>query len=76
MKRFFLMLTMTVMLMAIVAFAGPAFAQGGHVNCKAFGQNTAEFATTLGGTFGQTAAAGAPLNDTVKIEQAALYEPR
>lgn len=74
MKRIFLMLTVTVLLTAMVALAGPAFAQGGHTSCKAFGQNIAGLATTLGGSFGQTAAASAPLNDTVNTEQAALCE--
>lgn len=56
---------------AIAAFPGPAFAQGGHTSCKVFGQNIARLATSLGKAFGQTAAAGAPLNDTVDAEQAA-----
>jgi hypothetical protein len=76
MKRIFLMLTVTVLLTAMVAFAGPAFAHGNHTSCRAFGQNIAGLATTLGGTFGQTAAANAPLNDTVETEQATLCEPR
>lgn len=65
-----------VMMVAMVAPAGPVSAQGRHTSCKAFGQNIAGLATNLGGAFGQTAAAGAPLNDTVDAEQAALCEPK
>lgn len=66
----------TAAVMAMVTLAGPVFAQGGHTSCKAFGQNIAGLATSLGGAFGQTAAASAPLNDTVDEEQAALCGPR
>jgi hypothetical protein len=51
---------------AMLMFAGPASAQGGY---KAFGQNIAGLATTLGPVFGQTASGSAPLNDTVEQEQ-------
>lgn len=73
MKRFFLMLTTTVMLTAMVAFAGPAFAQGGHTSCKAFGQNVAGRSTTYGVGFGQPAAASTPLNDIVEDELSAFW---
>lgn len=76
MKRIFLMLTVAVVMTAMLAFAGPAVTQGGHTNCKAFGEHIARLATTFGGTFGQTAAASAPLNDTVDAEQAVLCEPK
>lgn len=76
MKRIFLMLTVTVLLTATVAFAGPAFAQGGHTGCKAFGQHITGLATSLGGVFGQTASTTAPLNDTVESEQTLLCESK
>lgn len=76
MKRIFLMLTVASVMATMLVVAGPASAQGGHTGCRAFGQNIAELATNLGGTFGQTAAASAPLNDTVDAEQAALCEPK
>lgn len=76
MKRIFLMFTVAAVMMAVVAFAGPAFAQGSHTNCKAFGQNIAGLATGLGGVFGQTAAANAPLNGTVADEQTELCEEK
>ena len=47
-------------------------AQGG---CKAFGQNIAGLATTLGSVFGQTASGSAPLNNTVQQEQQAFCGP-
>lgn len=75
-RRMFLMITAAVMMVAMVTLVGPVSAQGGHTNCKAFGQNIARLATSLGGAFGQTAAASAPLNDTVDAEQAALCEPK
>ncbi|MGF1473058.1 MAG: hypothetical protein ACFB50_15140 [Rubrobacteraceae bacterium] len=75
MKRIFLAFTVTMLPTPMVTFPGLAFAQGGHASCKAFGQSIAGLATTLGGTFGQPAAAGAPLNDTVETEQASLCEP-
>jgi hypothetical protein len=68
------MFTVAAILAAMTAFSGPALAQDGHAGCKAFGQNIAGLATGLGKTFGQTAAANAPLNDTVEAEQAALCE--
>lgn len=76
MKRILLMLVMATIMTAMLAFSSPALAQGGHTSCKAFGQNIAGLATALGGAFGQTAAASAPLNDTVEAEQAALCEAR
>ena len=75
-RRMFVVFTAAVMMVAMVALADPVFAQGGHTSCKAFGRNIAGLATSLGGAFGQTAAASAPLNDTVDAEQAALCEPK
>lgn len=76
MKRALQMLTVATVMAALLMFAGPASAQGEHTGCRAFGQNIAGLATTLGGTFGQTAAASAPLNDTVETEQTALCESK
>jgi hypothetical protein len=73
MRRILLMLTVAAVMAAMLVFAGPASAQGG---CKAFGQNIAGLATSLGNVFGQTAAAGAPLNDTVETEQARLCQSK
>jgi hypothetical protein len=74
MKRISLVFTVAAVMTAIMVFAGPAFAQGSHKSCKAFGQNIAGLATGLGVVFGQTAAANAPLNGTVAAEQTALCE--
>lgn len=69
MKRLVLLFTVSLVVAAMLVFAGPASAQGG---CKAFGQNIAGLATNLGPLFGQTASGSAPLNDTVEQEQQAL----
>lgn len=74
-RRIFLVLAVASVAATMLVVAGPASAQSGHTSCKAFGQNIAELATSLGRAFGQTAAASAPLNDTVDAEQAALCEP-
>ena len=73
MKRISLLLVVSAVMAAMLVFAGPASAQGG---CKAFGQNVAFLATSLGEGFGQAAAGSAPLNDTVEQEQTALCEAR
>ena len=73
MRRILLMLTVAAVMAAMLVFTGPASAQGG---CKAFGQNIAGLATSLGKVFGQTAAAGTPLNDTVETEQAGLCQSK
>ncbi len=73
MKRIGLLLVVSAFMAAMLAFAGPASAQGG---CKAFGQNIAFLATSLGEGFGQAAAGSAPLNDTVEQEQTALCDSR
>jgi len=70
MKRIILLLAVGAIVAAMLVFAGPASAQGG--GCKAFGQNIAGLATTLGPVFGQTASGSAPLNDTVEQEQQAF----
>jgi hypothetical protein len=69
MSRLILLLAVGAIFAAMLMFAGPASAQGG---CKAFGQNIAGLATTLGPVFGQTASGTAPLNDTVEQEQQAF----
>ena len=69
MRRLVLVLAVSAIFAAMLMFAGPASAQGG---CKAFGENIAGLATTLGPVFGQTAAGSAPLNDTVEEEQQRL----
>jgi hypothetical protein len=66
MRRLVLLLTVSAIVAAMLMFAGPASAQGG---CKAFGQNIAGLATTLGPFFGDTASGTAPLNDTAEQEQ-------
>jgi hypothetical protein len=71
-KRLVLLFTVSMVVAAVLVFAGPASAQGG---CKAFGQNIAPLATTLGSVFGQTASGSAPLNDTVEQDQQALCAP-
>lgn len=73
MKRIGLLLVVSAVVAAMLVFAEPASARGG---CKAFGQNIAFLATSLGGGFGQTAAGSAPLNDTVEREQAAFCGSR
>ena len=72
MKCFVLLFTVSMVVAAVLVFAGPASAQGG---CKAFGQNIAPLATTLGSVFGQTASGSAPVNDTVEQDQQALCAP-
>ena len=67
MKRIIVLLTVSAIVAAMLMSAGPASAQG--EGCKAFGQNIAGLATTLGPVFGQTASGSAPLNDTVEEEQ-------
>jgi hypothetical protein len=70
MKRMIAFLLAAVMFAAGLAFAAPTTAQSG--GCKAFGQNIAMLATTLGPGFGANASDSAPLNDTVAAEQQAL----
>ena len=69
MRRLVLLLAVSAIVAAMLMFAGPASAQRG---CKAFGQNIACLATTLGPVFGQTASGSAPLNVTVQQEQQAF----
>ena len=68
MKRKAFSVVLAVVLSCTFAVAQPAAAGG----CKEFGQNIASPAQALGRDFGQFASAGAPLNDTVEAEQAAL----
>ena len=70
MKRIVMLAVVSSIVLMMLTFAGPASAQGG--GCAAFGQNVATLGQSLGGTFGQVASAGAPLNDTVEAEQQAL----
>ena len=71
MRRTMMLIVLVVaMLDGAFAFAAPTSAQGGR--CRAFGQNIAGLAKSLGRDFGQTASSTAPLNDTVETEQTAL----
>jgi hypothetical protein len=72
MKRIVVLVVASALIALMLVFAGPASAQGG--GCGAFGQNVATLGQTLGATFGQVASAGAPLNDTVEVEQEALCD--
>lgn len=76
MERALQVVVVAAMMVTMLLVAGPASARDGHAGCRAFGQNIAGLATALGETSGQTAASGAPLNDTVETEQAALCEPK
>jgi hypothetical protein len=67
MRRIFLILMVSALLAAMLAFAGPASAQGG---CKAFGHSVGEDAREfrpLGQNFVRGAA---PLNDEAHTEHA------
>ena len=70
MRRIILVVVVVAAMAAAAVSARSAAAQGG--GCAEFGQNVAFLATNLGRTFGQTAAANAPLNDVVEAEQDAL----
>jgi hypothetical protein len=64
-RRFMVLVTVSVLLAAMLAFAGPASAQGG---CQAFGHSVAEDAQEfqpLGTSF---VSGAAPLNDEVLTE--------
>lgn len=66
MRRFTVLVTVSVFLAAMLAFAGPAFAQGG---CQAFGHSVAEDAREFQ-PLGQSFVSGAaPLNDEALTEQ-------
>jgi hypothetical protein len=65
MRRFMVLVTVSVLLAATLAFAGPASAQGG---CQAFGHSVAEDAKEfrpLGTSF---VSGAAPLNDEALTE--------
>jgi hypothetical protein len=65
MRRIILMLTVSVLLAAMLALAGPASAQGG---CQAFGHSVAEDAQEFQ-PLGQSFVSGAaPLNDEALTE--------
>ena len=65
MRRMILMLTVSALLVAMLAFAGPASAQGG---CQAFGHSVAEDAEEFQ-PLGQNFVSGAaPLNDEALTE--------
>lgn len=70
MKRRIAALILAVVLASPLAIVQPASAQGD--GCREFGENIAFLATSFGSGFGQMAASGAPLNDTVEMEQDAL----
>jgi hypothetical protein len=72
MKRKIVTLILAVLLASPLISTQPVVAQGG--GCQAFGQNIAFLAQNLGPVFGQTAAGGAPLNDTVEMEQDLLCD--
>ncbi len=68
MRRFLVPVTVALFMAAMLAFAGPASAQGG---CEEFGQRIAE-ETEEFHPFGQVIRTLAPVNDQVENAHAAL----
>jgi hypothetical protein len=64
MRRKIAVAILAVMISGPLVVAEPTAAQ--HAGCQAFGQDTADFAQSLGPVFGQNSAGNAPLNDNVE----------
>ena len=74
-KRVAVLVAAAVMMLSMLVASAPAFAQGGHTSCKAFGQETAGLTEVLH-PFGQVVSGLAPASGTIHGEQATLCEPK
>jgi hypothetical protein len=74
-KRLTVLVAAAMMLLSMFVASAPAFAQGGHTSCKAFGKGTAGFAKSEH-PFGQEVRHLAPASAGVHDTQADVCEPK